>query len=108
MRKGPDLACSLNCPINPKVKEERNQDRPIKAAIDDFRRILDADGTLDGDEGRLRIGGVEHGILPDRDSGTVLKFTNVFYHLPWHCRSGGHHPGLPATGQACVFREVSM
>ena len=79
-----------------------DQDRSIQAAIHDFRRILSADGTLDGDEDRLdvvrlqlgslaleagrsgwlheesirlRIGGVEHDIIPDYESGTVLKFT---------------------------------
>lgn len=79
-----------------------DQDRPLKAAIDDIRRILRADGTLDGDEDDpdfivrqiaslengaategfllqdlipdLR-GGVEHDVIFDTVTGTVLKFT---------------------------------
>jgi hypothetical protein len=79
-----------------------DQDRSIQAAIDDFRRILSADGTLDGDEddadfiirqivglenaaARERFlyrdlipdlqGGVEHDVTLDPVTGTVLKFT---------------------------------
>lgn len=79
-----------------------DQDRPLKAAINDFRRILRADGTLDGDEddpdfiprqiaslengaateGFLHQdlipdlrGGVEHDVIFDIATGTVLKFT---------------------------------
>ena len=79
-----------------------DQDRSIKAAQDDFRRILSADGTLDGDEddsdfilrqivslenGAAREGflyrglipdlqgGVEHDVIFDAATGTVLKFT---------------------------------
>jgi hypothetical protein len=78
-----------------------DQDRTIKAAIDDFRRILSADGTLHGDEDRLdlirvqldslaleaersgylhqdpirlRIGGVEHDVISVFD----LRPANVF------------------------------
>jgi hypothetical protein len=79
-----------------------NQDRSIKAAEDEFRRILRADGTLDGDEDDSDFilrqivslengaakkgflyrgltpdlrGGVEHDIIFDGATGTVLKFT---------------------------------
>jgi hypothetical protein len=79
-----------------------DQDRSLKAVSDDFRRVLSADGTLDGDEDsldhlreqfrsiereaaragylyeeltRLKIGGVEHDVIFDHESGTVLKFT---------------------------------
>lgn len=79
-----------------------DQDRSIEAAIDDFRRILSADGTLDGDgdgpdiilrqitgleagaaeKGFLHRdlipdlrGGVEHDVTFDAATGTVLKFT---------------------------------
>jgi hypothetical protein len=79
-----------------------DQDRSIQAAIDDFRRILSADGTLDGDEDDSDFivrqiasleneaarkgflyrelipdlqGGVEHDVILDAVTGTVLKFT---------------------------------
>jgi hypothetical protein len=81
---------------------EPDQDRSLKTASDDFRRVLLSDGAFDGDEDglefigfqleciareaerngylfeekiRMRIGGVEHDVLPDLDCGTVLKFT---------------------------------
>lgn len=79
-----------------------NQDRSLEAISNEFRRVLRTDGTLDGDEDgldhlrdqfhsiekeaaragylyeeltRLRIGGVEHDVIFDHQSGTVLKFT---------------------------------
>jgi Serine/Threonine/Tyrosine Kinase found in polyvalent proteins len=79
-----------------------NQDRTLAEASYDARSVLRADGTINGDEdgldlirrqleslaleaerkGRLyaepdqlRIGGVEHDVLPDPESGTILKFT---------------------------------
>ena len=79
-----------------------DQDRSLEAVSDDFRRVLSADGTLDGDEDpldhlreqfrsiereaaragylyekpiRLKTGGVEHDVVFDYGTGTVLKFT---------------------------------
>ena len=81
-----------------------DQDRSLEAVSDDFRRVLSADGTLDGDEDsldhlreqfrslereaarsgylyeeltRLKIGGVEHDVVFDFESGTILKFTKA-------------------------------
>lgn len=81
-----------------------DEDRSLKAVSDDFRRVLSADGTLDGDEDcldhlrdqfrsiereaarsgylyekldRLKIGGVEHDVVFDYKSGTILKFTKA-------------------------------
>lgn len=78
------------------------QDRSLVDAHDDFRRVLSADGTLDGDEDsldylrdqfrsiekeaaragylyedliHLKTGGVEHDVVFDYESGTVLKIT---------------------------------
>ncbi len=79
-----------------------DQGRSLEAVSDDFRRVLSADGTLDGDEDpldhlreqfrsiereaaragylyeqpiRLKTGGVEHDVVFDYGTGTVLKFT---------------------------------
>lgn len=81
-----------------------DQDRALLDAVNDFRRVLSADGTLDGDEDgldhlrnqfrsiareaaragylykeqfQLKIGGVEHDVVFDYDSGTILKFTKA-------------------------------
>ncbi len=78
------------------------QDRTLEAVIHDLRRVLSADGTVDGDEAdpdSIQIhfgileneairqgflhdglrptvtGGVEHDVLPDPVTGTILKFT---------------------------------
>ncbi|MCU0779355.1 MAG: hypothetical protein MUF86_17040, partial [Akkermansiaceae bacterium] len=82
-------------PENPSLPQP-GQDRSLVDARDDFRRVLSADGTLDGDEdgvdhlreqfrsiGReaarsgylyeglihLKIGGVEHDVVFDYESG---------------------------------------
>jgi hypothetical protein len=99
----PDDSDRIQPPENPNLPQP-GQDRSLVDARNDFRRVLSADGTLDGDEDRLdnlrgqfrsiereaartgclyeelihlRIGGVEHDVVFDHESGTVLKFTKA-------------------------------
>jgi hypothetical protein len=99
----PDDSDRIQPPENPSLPQP-GQDRSLVDARNDFRRVLSADGTLDGDEDRLdnlreqfrsiereaartgclyeeliqlRIGGVEHDVVFDYESGTVLKFTKA-------------------------------
>jgi hypothetical protein len=99
----PDDSDRIQPPENPSLPQP-GQDRSLVDARNDFRRVLSADGTLDGDEDRLdhlrgqfrsiereaaragclyeelihlRIGGVEHDVVFDHESGTVLKFTKA-------------------------------
>ncbi len=97
----PDDSERIQPPENPSLPQP-GQDRSLVDACDDIRRVLSADGTLDGDKDfldhlreqfrsiereaaragylyekliRLKIGGVEHDVVFDYESGTVLKFT---------------------------------
>lgn len=99
----PDDSERIQPPENPSLPQP-GQDRSLVDALNDFRRVLSADGTLDGNEDRLdhlreqfrsiereaarsgylfeelihlKIGGVEHDVVFDYESGTVLKFTKA-------------------------------
>jgi hypothetical protein len=102
-----------------------DQDRPLEATIDDFRRILRADGTLDGNEDHPDLilrqiaslengaategflyrdlipdlrGGVEHDLIFDTGNGTVLKFTKpdrAAYAVNFDLGTPGMAPALP-------------
>jgi len=109
---------------NPSLPQP-GQDRSLIDAHDDFRRILRADGTLDGDEDsldylrdqfrsiereaaragylheeliHLRTGGVEHDVVFDYESGTVLKFTKpgrAAYVVSFDLGTPKMVPGMP-------------
>ena len=47
----------------------------VRIQLESIALEAEKSGWLYEESIRLRIGGVEHDIVPDRDSGTVLKFT---------------------------------
>jgi len=90
-------------PENPSLPQP-GQDSSLVDAVHEFRRVLSTDGTLDGDEDsldhirvqfrsiereaersgylyeeliHLKIGGVEHDVVFDYESGSILKFTKA-------------------------------
>ncbi len=111
-------------PENPSLPQP-GQDRSLVDARDDFRRVLSADGTLDGDEDslddlrkqfrsiekeaarsgylheeliHLKIGGVEHDVVFDYESGTILKFTKpgkAAYVVSFDLGTPKMVPGMP-------------
>jgi hypothetical protein len=109
---------------NPSLPQP-GKDRSLVDAIDHIRRVLSADGTLDGDEDflddlreqfrsiareaaragylyeeliQLKIGGVEHDLVYDHASGTILKFTKpgkAAYVVDFDLGTPRMVPGMP-------------